>query len=145
MSGIIVGVDGSSHSARALEWALKEGALRQAPVTVVTVYSVPANPYTGNPTVQDTDAVHQHKMREAAEDLTRKAASEIGDTQPASVKIRAIIGYPASELIAASRDADLVVVGSRGTGGFARLVMGSVSSQVAQHAHCPVAVIPSLR
>lgn len=142
MSGVIVGIDGSSHSARALEWALKEGALRQASVSVVTVTSVPANPWTGNPAVQDTDSAHQQKMRQAAEELTRTAASRAGDTQPASVKIRAITGYPGNELIAASRDADLVVVGSRGAGGFARLVVGSVSSQVMQHAHCPVVVIP---
>lgn len=145
MSGIIVGVDGSSHSTRALEWALKEGALRRAAVTVVTVNSAPANPWTGTPAVQDADPAHEQEMRQAAEELIRKAASQIGDAQPTSVTVRAITGFPAKDLIAASRDADLLVVGSRGAGGFARLVMGSVSGQVVQHAHCPVVVIPAER
>ena len=145
MSSIIVGVDGSNHSIDALEWAMKEAAIRQATVTIVTVNSTPANPWTGNPAVLDTDSAHEQEMRQAAEDLTRKAASQIGDAQPASVTVRAITGFPASELIEASRGADLVVVGSRGAGGFARLVMGSVSGQVVQHAHWPVAVIPAER
>ncbi len=59
--------------------------------------------------------------------------------------IRAVNGFVAEELIGASRDADMLVVGSRGAGGFARLMMGSVSSQVAHHAQCPVVIIPGDR
>jgi nucleotide-binding universal stress UspA family protein len=51
MPGIIVGLDGSHHSTRALEWAIKEAALQQAAITVLTVHSVPASPWTGNPTI----------------------------------------------------------------------------------------------
>lgn len=142
MSGIIVGIDGSSHSVNALEWAMKEGTLRHAPVTVVTVHSVPANPWTGNRSVLAADPAEEEKARRVPEELTRKAASQIGDAQSASITIRAVTGYPANDLIAASRDADLVVVGSPGAGGFGRLVMGSVSSQVGQHAYCPVVVTP---
>ena len=143
MSGITVGIDGSAHSSRALEWALKEGAARHAPVTVLTVHSVPMSGWTGNPIKLPRDATDLDRERQAAEELTAKALSQLGDAQPSSVTVRAIIGFPAEELIDASRTSDLMVVGSRGAGGFARLVIGSVSSQVVHHAHCPVVVVPN--
>lgn len=145
MPGIVVGIDGSHHSTRALEWALKEAALEHAPLTVLTVHSVPASPWTGNPVLVERDADDQEKMLHAAEELTRKVASQLGDSGPDSITVRAIIGYPSQELIDASRDADLVVVGSRGAGGFAKLMLGSVTGQVVEHAHCPVVVVPSER
>ncbi len=143
MPGIIVGIDGSAHSARALEWAIKEGALQHAAVTVITVNSVPASPWTGNPTVLAQDPAELAKLRQAAEEMTVKVTSQLEGTRPASVTVRAINGFPAKELIDASRDADLMVVGSRGAGGFARLLVGSVSDQVVHHAHCPVMVVRS--
>jgi nucleotide-binding universal stress UspA family protein len=143
MPGIMVGIDGSAHSALALEWAIKEGALQHAPVTVIAVNSVPASPWTGNPTVLAQDAEVLAKLRQAAEDMAVKVTSQLDGTRPASVTVRAINGFPAQELIDASRDADLMVVGSRGAGGFARLVLGSVSDQVVHHAHCPVMVVRS--
>ena len=143
MSGITVGIDGSAHSSRALEWALHEGAIRHAPVTVLTVHSVPMSGWTGNPITLPRDVVDEESERQDAEELTAKALSQLGDAQPPSVKVRALIGFPAQELIEASRTADLMVVGSRGAGGFARLMIGSVSSQVVHHAHCPVVVVRS--
>jgi nucleotide-binding universal stress UspA family protein len=145
MPGIIVGIDGSHHSTRALEWALKEAAIQHAPLTVLTVHSVPASPWTGNPVLLGADSEDQEKLFHAAEELTQKVASQLGEAQPESVTVRAISGFPAKELIEESRDADLVVVGSRGAGGFASLMMGSISSQVVGHAHCPVVVVPSER
>jgi nucleotide-binding universal stress UspA family protein len=145
MPGIVVGIDGSHHSTRALEWALKEAALQHTPLTVLTVHPVVASPWTGNPVRLGADTDEQENMRHAAEELTAKVTDQLGGSRPDSVTVRAISGFPAKELIEASRDADLVVVGSRGAGGFAKLLVGSVGSQVVEHAHCPVVVVPSER
>ena len=142
MSGITVGIDGSSHSARALEWALKEAVITHARLTVLTVHSVPMSGWTGNPLVLPGDTDDQEEARQGAEEMTLKAMAQLGDMHPPPVTVRAVTGYPAEELINASKDADLLVVGSHGAGGFARLIMGSVSNYVVHHAHCPVVVIP---
>jgi len=141
VSGIVVGIDGSGNSQHALDWAVKEAAVRHAPLTVLAVHQVAANQWTGNPLVYPEDAPEQEKARQAAEEAVNKAVSEAGDAKPASVTVRAVSGLAARELIDASRDADLVVVASRGAGGFASLLMGSVSSQVVNHAASPVVVV----
>jgi nucleotide-binding universal stress UspA family protein len=142
MSGITVGIDGSSHSARALEWALNEAAIKHARLTVLTVHSVPMSGWTGNPLVLPGDADDQENARQGAEEMALKAIAQLGEARPASVTVRAVTGYPAEELINASKDADLLVIGSHGAGGFAKLIMGSVSNYVVHHAHCPVVVVP---
>jgi nucleotide-binding universal stress UspA family protein len=139
MPGIVVGIDGSEQSEHVLEWAMREASLRQTPLTVLTVHEVAGGQWTGTPIVTAADEPYQEKARTAAEQLVAEAASRTA--KPASVTVRAVSGIPARELIAASPDADLIVVGSRGGGGFAGLLMGSVSSQVAHHASCPVVVI----
>jgi nucleotide-binding universal stress UspA family protein len=141
MSGITVGIDGSDHSIRALEWAAREAAVRHAPLTVLTVHLVPKSGWTGNPITYPQDSEDLEEERQAAEEMTFKVTSQLGEKQPASVTVRAVIGFPSKELIDASREADLLVVGSRGAGGFAKLATGSVSSQAVHHAHCPVAVV----
>jgi nucleotide-binding universal stress UspA family protein len=141
MPGIIVGIDGSHHAHQALEWAMQEAAVRYAPLTVVAVNEVPSG-WTGNPMILPNDQTVLENVRDAAEEAVAKAATQLGESQPASVTVRAVNGFAAQELIEASRDADLLVVGSRGGGGFARLLLGSISNQVAHHAHCPVVVVP---
>jgi nucleotide-binding universal stress UspA family protein len=83
------------------------------------------------------------RVRKAAREQTDKVLERIGGSTPPQVVVDAVSGSPAEELVRASEDAQLLVVGSRGAGGFARLMMGSISSQVAHHAHCPVVVIPA--
>jgi nucleotide-binding universal stress UspA family protein len=141
MPGITVGVDGSSHSQQALEWAIKEAGIRHAPLTVLTVHEVAGNHWTGHPMVYPADQPMTETIRQAAQEATQKAVEQAGEPGPAAVTVRAVSGLPAQELIEASADSDLLVVGSRGGGGFARLMLGSVSSQVANHAACPVVVI----
>lgn len=143
MPGITVGVDGSDNSHRALEWAMKEAALRETALTVLAVHQVAGNQWTGNPTVYPEDEPMRQQAQKWAEDAAAKASGQAGDAQPASVTVRAVSGISAEELIKASQDSDLVVVGSRGGGGFTRLMLGSVSTKLVQHAACPVVVVPA--
>jgi nucleotide-binding universal stress UspA family protein len=141
MPGIIVGVDGSGHSQRALEWAMKEAAIRHVPLTVLTVHEAIAGWYGGVASYAD-DPARTLEAREAAQAETDKVLAGLDGPHPDTVTVTAVHGFPVTELISAGQDADMIVLGSRGAGGFARLVMGSVSSQVVQHAHCPVLIIP---
>jgi nucleotide-binding universal stress UspA family protein len=77
--------------------------------------------------------------------MTQRAASRLGDAAPATVTVHALSGFVVKELVDASHDADLVVVGARGGSGFARLLAGSVSSEVIQHSECPVVIVPHKR
>jgi nucleotide-binding universal stress UspA family protein len=142
MPGITVGVDGSHNGHRALDWAMREAALRQVPLTVLTVHEVMASYWTGNPVTIRGDAPELEKARTAAEHAVAEAAEGLGGERP-QVTVTAINGFPAQALIDASADSDLVVVGNRGGGGFPRLSLGAVASQVVHHAHCPVVVVPN--
>jgi nucleotide-binding universal stress UspA family protein len=143
MSGIVVGVDGSGHSERALGWAANEAAVRRAALTVLVVDPIALSAWTGAPIRSEADEAGREHARQAAQEATDKAVGQLtGEARPASVTVHAVSGNAAEELISASSDADMVVVGSRGAGGFSRLMMGSVSSQVAHHAHCPVVIVP---
>jgi nucleotide-binding universal stress UspA family protein len=143
MPGIIVGVDGSDQSRRALGWAMREAAQHRAPLTVVSVHPPPARPATGIywGVHASPESFDPQLARAAVQEFVDKAASEIGGTAP-EVTVTIVTGDPAEELVRASHDADLLVVGAHGSGGFARLLLGSVGSQVAHHASCPVVIIP---
>lgn len=146
MPGIVVGVDGSVHARRALDWAMREAADHHADLTVLTVNPVMASPWTGNPMTAPGDTEIVARIREAAAKATAAAESELGGgARPASVTVEAGSGFPAQVLIDASRTADLIVIGSRGAGGFEHLLLGSISTQVTHHAACPVVIVPSGR
>jgi len=145
MSGIVVGIDGSHNASRALDWAMAEASLRAADLTVVTVNSVPAGYWTGQPVPLAGDAERVAEARKLAEDAVAKIAAGLGERQPASVTVTALSGFPAKTLIDMSEQADLLVVGTRGSGGFAALALGSICSQVVHHSHCPVVVVPDHR
>ena len=142
MPGIIVGIDSSAHSRRALQWAVSEAAARHAPLTVLTVSQALAAEYWGGPVdLGNLDRTKQ--AQEAAQVETDKVLEKADEgRRPTSVTVRAVTGVPAEELLSAAADADMIVVGSRGAGGFKRLLLGSVTTQVTHHADCPVVVIP---
>jgi nucleotide-binding universal stress UspA family protein len=142
MPGIVVGVDGSDHAVRALEWAMRQAAAIHVPLTVLAVHQVADNYWSREPIIYPEDRAAEETARKAAEEDVSAAADHLGESSSVSITVRAVSGNAARELIEASRDADLLVVGARGGGGFASLVLGSTSSQVLHHAHCPVVVMP---
>ncbi|PZR79802.1 MAG: universal stress protein [Candidatus Aeolococcus gillhamiae] len=147
---VVVGVDGSAGARAALRWALAEARLRQAPLRIVHAWTygfaggaaagdayfgyLASYPPLGNDV---TDA-----LRQAAEDVLTAAIAEVVDGD-ADVQIerQLIEGGPAQILVGAVGHDDLLVVGSRGHGGFADLLLGSVSLQCVHHAPCPVVVV----
>ncbi len=147
MPGIIVGVDGSEHSRLALSWALREAALRHVPLTVMTVHPIPPRPatriYWPGPDLPE-NSFDPELTRKGIQEFVDRVAQETGQTAP-EVTVSVTTGDPAEELVRASHDADLLVVGSRGTGAFSVLRLGSVSSKVTHHAACPVVVVRGTR
>ncbi|MGD0944860.1 MAG: universal stress protein [Acidimicrobiales bacterium] len=133
---IVVGVDGSPASAGALEVAVEEARLRRARLHVIYAYPAMASPLTGS-TGHDYYEQTEHEARE----VLQHVAAAGPPTEGLDVEWLGVPGNPAEVLIEASRGASLLVVGSRGRGGFLGLLMGSVSSQCAHHAHCPVLIV----
>ncbi len=140
MRGIVVGFDGSEDARHALSWAVDEAEHRSVPLTVITV--VPLRVMFG-PANAPVPGMLDEELLKAALSAARRAADQAAEGRDVSVSVRAVAGAPAGELLGASADADMMVVGSRGCGGFKRLLLGSVSSQVVHHAACPIVVIPS--
>jgi len=137
---IVAGVDGSPSSMSALRWAIRQAALTGATVDAVMAwhYPVAAGGYGWAPTGLEGD----FDFSENAEKVLADAISNAVDPGSAVV-VRALVveGIAAQVLLDASGDADLLVVGSRGHGGFAEALLGSVSQHCVQHARCPVVVI----
>jgi nucleotide-binding universal stress UspA family protein len=142
MPGIVVGIDGSPNSERALDWSMRQAAALRAPLTVIAVHEVPKSYWGGIPVIGPADRALLEKLQQAAEEMTQKAAGRLGDARPASVNVRAVSGFVVKELVDASQDADMVVLGARSGSGIARLLMGSVSTEVVQHSACAVVIVP---
>jgi nucleotide-binding universal stress UspA family protein len=145
MPGIVVGVDGSPGSERALDWAMKQAAAVHAALTVIAVHEVPKSYWGSIPVIGPADESLLGTLRQAAEEMTQRAAGRLVDARPATVTVYAVSGFVVKELVGASQDADLVVVGARSGREFARLLMGSVSSEVVQQSACPVVIVPHKR
>lgn len=137
--GIIVGVDGSEAGQCALKWAADEARRQNVPLNVVTAYTIPvfaASSMDAGYATLDDDVI-----REGAEEVLRDAIHGL-DTTGLEVRTRLESGDPAGVLLDLSEGADLVVVGTRGRGGFVGRMLGSVSSALPAHAKCPTVVVP---
>jgi nucleotide-binding universal stress UspA family protein len=141
METIVVGVDGSQHSLDALRWGVAEAALRDAKVVAVHAF-VAAQTMTGYGGLYVMELDFQ-ALREAARGLLEEAIDAAVPNAPVEIEPVVAEGLPTAVLVAAADDASLLVVGSRGRGGFKGLLLGSVSQQVAHHAPCPVVVVRS--
>lgn len=136
MNGIVVGIDGSECGDIALRWAVEEGTLRGWPVTAVLAWD-----YLAQPKV-DPDAPFDphYDAGKAAEFLDAHLQQVLGDAA-AGVATKVVNDKPAPALLDAGADADLLVVGARGMGGFKGALLGSVSRTVLEHARVPLAVV----
>jgi nucleotide-binding universal stress UspA family protein len=136
---IVVGVDGSECSKDALQLAAAEAALHHSALTFVCVWHVPEGRYAG---VWAFDVAEGYEA--AARELVAEAVADVARLQPGlACASRVVQGQPAAMLAEAARDGEVLVVGSRGLGGFRSLLLGSVSDQVAHQAPCPVLIVRS--
>ncbi|MEU8136690.1 universal stress protein [Streptodolium elevatio] len=141
--GVVVGVDGSEPARRALDWAMTEAQLRGLPLYVVS-----AAPPAGTYAAMAPGAVYVEDMHAALEAVRGETDALVGDVNRArdtpfdgDLHVHVFAGTATEVLLGMSERHVMVVVGSRGTGGFSRLLLGSVSTAVVHHAACPVLVV----
>lgn len=143
MGGIVIGVDRSEHAVDAMRFALEEARYRGCGLTAVEVWDGPYLPEdVGESAVALDEAAHRR-----AEMVLREQVEKALDGQPPpeGMQVMTRAGNPSEVLIRLGRDADLLVLGARGRGGFRHLLTGSVAMQVVNHAPCPVVVVPTAR
>jgi nucleotide-binding universal stress UspA family protein len=142
MKRIVVGVDGSEGGRRALAWAVEEAAAWGAPLVAIHCWSFPvmAAPTGLAPMPAVSDA---EELSAGAQQVLDRVVDEVlGARTDVHVERQLIEGPAAETLLEAAKDADLLVVGSRGHGGFVGLLLGSVSQHITHHAPCPIVVVP---
>lgn len=145
-SGIVVGVDGSAPSTAAVRWAAHAAALRNVPLTLVHVMSAvavgsPAVMWPAAPVPDELIQWQEDEARQVLATATETAEAQLTDGAAPQIVTGVIRSAPVPTLVDISKEAQLLVVGSRGQGPLRRILLGSVSSGLVQHAHCPVAVV----
>ncbi len=142
---IVVGVDGSEHARRTLQWAVDEARLRKSVVIAVHAYTVPTLFVTPEPILGAPPSIPDPSLIERLEEAAARLVAEEIDqvaSDDVTIEARVVTGSAPDALLQAAREGDLLVVGSRGLGGFKGLLLGSVSQQVVHHAPCPVVIVP---
>ena len=132
---IVVGVDGSPSSIIALKWAHRVGTALELAIDAVSAWEFPAEYGVGLVPVAYNPEADVKKI------LENSLQTAFGSDRPAGLRSSTHQGHPAKVLIELSSNADMLVVGSRGHGGFVGLLIGSVSAHCAEHARCPVVVV----
>ncbi len=144
---IVVGVDGSDGSLAALHWAVEEARLRGVGLHLVMAWQHPQ--FYGAADVwalgMDPSGDAGQILADAADTEITRLGNEAGQGQSVAITWEAVDGHPAEVLVRTGQDAVMLVVGSRGHGGFAGALLGSVSQHVVSHARCPVVLIPDPR
>lgn len=139
MGRIVVGLDGSEHGERAVRWAAEEARTHRHVLHVLTAFPPPD--VVGVPGARFPVERPEETEARAREHQQEWLTAALGDDPDVEVQAEVRVGPPAEHLLAAAEEADLLVVGSRGRGGFSGLLLGSVSQQCVTHAPCPTVVI----
>lgn len=139
-AGVVVGYDGSEHASIAVDWAAAEAVSRGVMLTLAAATNIPLEGMRFGGSLLSPDAIDS--LLERLQEATQARADEARQAHPGlDVGVKVSLGSPASVLVEASANADMVVVGSRGMGGFRGLLVGSVGVQVASNATCPAVVV----
>lgn len=139
--GIVVGVDGSPASNAAVCWAARDAAMRNVPLTLVHMYSTYVPTFPQIPLPAGVTVWQEQDGRQALEQAVKIAEEAVQGHQRLAISSELKCSPPVATLVELSEEAEMVVVGSNGRGAVGRLLLGSVSTGVVQHAKCPVAVI----
>jgi nucleotide-binding universal stress UspA family protein len=140
---IVVGVDGSDPSRKAIHWAVREARLRGAKLVAVHAWSYyPSLPSDSLDPMLVTPDFNATLGRDAERFVQQEVEKISGDAGGIEIEAQAVEGPAASVLVDVAKDADLLVLGTRGHGGFTGLLLGSVSQQVSHHAPCPLVLVP---
>jgi nucleotide-binding universal stress UspA family protein len=139
--GVIVGIDGSPVSDAAVSWAAHDAAIRGLPLTIVYVENPAAPTWSQAPILEESPAEQVAEDRSLLANAAKIARDAIADTAQIHINGELLSSAIVPALVDQSKDAELIVVGSTGRGALSRSFLGSVSSGLIRHAHCPVALI----
>ena len=144
--GILVGVDGSAPSNAAVRWAAQQAAMRNIPLNLVHVRTTPTAGLSGlawpaAPVPEGVQQWQEEEARQVLADAVKVAESSVDGDRLPRLERKVVFSAPVPALVDLSKDVDMVVVGCRGQGALRRTLLGSVSTGLVHHAHCPVAVI----